>query len=171
MIQQTPWFERKFDFSFSVGYFPVILERLRGTIPHLENLLNDIPEQSLSSKIEEKWSVKEQIGHLYDLEPLWYDRIEDFIKGKKFLREADLSNRKTDEANHNKKTLSRLLQMFSSERNKLIERVKNINETTAALTSVHPRLHKPMRMIDLLFFVAEHDDHHLAVIRTLISAT
>jgi predicted short-subunit dehydrogenase-like oxidoreductase (DUF2520 family) len=30
-------------------------------------------------------------------------------------------------------------------------------------TSLHPRLKRPMRLIDLCFFVAEHDDHHLAI--------
>ena len=170
MIQQTPWFERKFDFNFPIGYFPVLLERLRGTLPQLEDLLKNIPEEILLSKIGQKWSVKEQLGHLYDLEILWYDRFEDFMNGKEILREADLTNRKTDEANHNKKTLHQLLQLFFYERNKLVERIKNIDEATAVFTSIHPRLKKPMRLIDLLFFVAEHDDHHLAVIRTLINA-
>ncbi len=30
---------------------------------------------------------------------------------------------------------------------------------------VHPRLKQPMSMVDLFFFIAEHDDHHLARIR------
>jgi hypothetical protein len=41
---------------------------------------------------------------LYDLEQLWYGRIEDFLSGEKTLRAADLSNTKTHEANHNKKS-------------------------------------------------------------------
>jgi hypothetical protein len=31
----------------------------------------------------------------------------------------------------------------------------------------HPRLGKPMRLIDLVLFVAEHDEHHLARITQL----
>jgi len=31
-------------------------------------------------------------------------------------------------------------------------------------SAFHPRLKKPMRIIDLAFFVAEHDDYHLAKI-------
>jgi hypothetical protein len=34
-------------------------------------------------------------------------------------------------------------------------------------SSLHPRLMKPMKIIDLAFFVAEHDDHHLAQITFL----
>jgi hypothetical protein len=35
----------------------------------------------------------------------------------------------------------------------------------AARTAVHPRLKISMRLVDLCYFVAVHDDHHLAVIR------
>jgi hypothetical protein len=35
-------------------------------------------------------------------------------------------------------------------------------------TAVHPRLQMPMRLVDWAYFVAEHDDHHLARIRELI---
>jgi len=29
-------------------------------------------------------------------------------------------------------------------------------------TALHPRLQQPMRVLDMAFFTAEHDDHHLA---------
>ncbi len=31
-----------------------------------------------------------------------------------------------------------------------------------ATNTLHPRLQQPMSAVDLAFFVAEHDDHHLA---------
>lgn len=34
-------------------------------------------------------------------------------------------------------------------------------------TAAHPRLGQPMSVVDLCFFVAEHDDHHLATITEL----
>ena len=37
-----------------------------------------------------------------------------------------------------------------------------------ARTSLHPRLKQPMRLADHLYFVAEHDDHHVAKIWELI---
>ena len=33
----------------------------------------------------------------------------------------------------------------------------------------HPRLDRPMRVIDLAIFAAEHDDHHLARITELLA--
>jgi hypothetical protein len=35
---------------------------------------------------------------------------------------------------------------------------------------LHPRLKQPMRLVDHLYFVAEHDDHHLATIREMMEA-
>ena len=168
MITQTPWFERKFDFNFPIGLLPIILERLRGTVSQLEASIKNIPEQQLVLKKDGKWSVKEVIGHLYDLEELWQGRIDDFLAHREVLRAADLKNTKTHEAGHNSRTVEALLQQFITERKKLIERVKNIDEATAAIVALHPRLQTPMRLIDSLFFVAEHDDHELGKIRRLI---
>ena len=171
MIQQTLWTERKFEFNFTVGLFPVILERLKGTLPRLETIVRNKSEQELSYKSSGAWSIKEQIGHLYDVEELWYGRIEDFLSGKESLRAADMTNAKTRKADHNKKNIEELLQQFSSARNKLIEKVEQIDERTASITSLHPRLQKPMRLIDSLFFVAEHDDHHVAKIRERLASS
>ncbi|HEV8286425.1 MAG TPA: DinB family protein [Chitinophagaceae bacterium] len=170
MIEQIPWVERKFEFNFPVGLFPAIVERLRGTLPRIGAMIKNEEEEKLSKKINGKWSIKEQIGHLYDLEELWYGRVEDFLAGKQTLRVADMSNTKTTNAGHNKKNIEQLLEQFSSARNKLLEKVRDIDERTASLTAIHPRLQIPMRLIDSLFFIAEHDDHHLVKIRELLSS-
>jgi uncharacterized damage-inducible protein DinB len=168
MITQTPWIERKFEFNFPIGLFPVIIERLRGTSPHIQDIIKHKAEEELSQKVEGAWSVKEQVGHLYDLEELWYGRLEDFLSGKKTLRAADMANTKTHNADHNKKKIEKLLDQFSTARNKLIEKVLNVDGGVASLTALHPRLQQPMRLIDALFFVAEHDDHHLTKIREIL---
>jgi len=170
MITQTPWIERKFEFNFPVGLFPVIVERLRGTLLQLESTIKDIPDEKLSVKKDGKWSVKEVVGHLFDLEELWNGRINDFLEHKQTLRAADMSNAKTTAANHNSKPIDELLKQFIDARNKLITRVKDLDEATASLTALHPRLQTPMRLIDSLYFVAEHDDHELTKIRRLIQA-
>jgi hypothetical protein len=52
----------------------------------------------------------------------------------------------------------------------LIERLKTIETALFSRTLLHPRLKQPMRLVDHLFFAAEHDDHHLAKIWELIVA-
>lgn len=168
MITQTPWIERKFEFNFPVGLFQVVIERLRGTIAQLEATVKNLPEEKLAKKADGKWSVKEVIGHLYDIEELWSGRVDDFLDHKETLRAADMTNAKTTAANHNLKTTTDLLRQFAEARNKLIDRVKDFDEITASISALHPRLQTPMRLIDSLFFVAEHDDHELTKIRRLI---
>jgi len=86
MITQTPWFERKFDLNFPVGLFPVIVVRLEGALPRVAAMTKGMDEKVLTRKPDNEWSVKEQVGHLYDLEELWYGRIDDFLSGQEVLR-------------------------------------------------------------------------------------
>jgi hypothetical protein len=50
------------------------------------------------------------------MEPLWLERVEDFLAQREDLTVADLTNRKTHEANHNAAALSALLAGFQSAR-------------------------------------------------------
>ena len=168
MITVTPWTERKFNFDYPIGLYPVIIERLRGTLPRLRSLVKDIPSEKLNYKKDGKWSVKEVIGHLADIESLWSARIDDFLAGKETLRAADMTNQRTHDAHHNEKNTAALLQEFQQVREQLIKKVESFDESTAGITALHPRLQKPMRLIDSLFFAAEHDDHELNKIRSLL---
>lgn len=167
MMQQTPWFERQFNFDFPLSNFPVIFSRLEGSIFRLQCILATADEEACSQS-RNGWSVKEHLGHLTDLEDLWWKRLQDFLDGKAELTAADLSNTKTHEARHNEKTLEQLMQAFIAERQKILESIYGFDRGTLGLTSVHPRLQQPMRLIDALFFVAEHDDHHIAKISGLL---
>jgi uncharacterized damage-inducible protein DinB len=169
MILQTPWIERKFEFNFPAGLFPVIVERIRGTIYRIEKISRDLPDEKLSLKINNEWSLKEQLGHLYDLEELWYGRLEDFLAGAKTLRAADMTNAKTHFSNHNSKPYEELFLKFVNARMRLIEKVEYFDESKVLLTALHPRLQIPMRLIDSVFFVAEHDDHHITKMHSLIT--
>ena len=116
----------------------------------------------------DKWSIQEQAGHLLDLEPLGMNRLDDFEAGREMLVAADMENRKTHEANHNAKTIENILAQFRRERRAFVERLDAYNEEFVQRTALHPRLKAKIRVIDLVFFIAEHDDHHLARISELI---
>lgn len=167
MIPQTPWFQRSFHFDFPVGIFPIIFSRLEGSIFRLYSLLSNADDE-LCSHNPNGWSVKEHVGHLYDMEELWWKRVQDFHQNKAVLMVADLNNTKTKEAGHNEKTLERLLEQFTIERQKILETVYGFDEELLSRISVHPRLNQSMRLIDSLYFVAEHDDHHISAISTLL---
>ena len=49
---------------------PNILELLSGTPARVEEKIHSIDADYYDIKLEDKWSIKENIGHLSDLEPL-----------------------------------------------------------------------------------------------------
>jgi len=167
MIRQTPWFERQFNFDFPVTNFPVIFSRLEGSLFRLQAILMNVDDEACSHN-QDGWSVKEHVGHLYDLEDLWWKRLQDFLDRKELLSPADLTNTRTKEAGHNEKTLEQLMHQFTIERQRTLETIYAFDSGTLGLLSVHPRLQQPMRLIDFLYFVAEHDDHHIAAISALL---
>ncbi len=164
------WFERRFDFSFPVELFPNLCARLRGTPARLEELLRDVPRNTLTGGTHEQWSAQEQAGHLADMEPLWLARVNDYVASRNELTPADLSNRKTHEANHNARGLDQILAEFRAARENLLKTVPDLDKAVHARSIPHPRLKVPMRLVDHLYFVAEHDDHHLARIWELINS-
>jgi len=163
------WFGRKFEFSFPVEQYPNLVVRLRGTPVRLEEMLRGVHREVLVRKpAADKWSAQEHAGHLLDLEPLWLARVADFAAGGAELTAADLSNRKTHEAGHNAQALERILAEFRSARLGLVNRVQEFQPDVFARSMLHPRLKQPMRLVDHLYFAAEHDDHHLAIIWEMI---
>ncbi len=167
MPGKQPWFERKFDFTYSVERYPDIIERLRGTPVRVEELIQPIPLESLTRRDADTWSIQENVGHLLDLEPLWTGRLDDFQSGKETLREADLTNRKTHQANHNSAAIDVLTGFFRAARHRFVDALEALDDNAFSQTALHPRLKTPMRLVDLCLFTADHDDYHLARITAL----
>lgn len=70
----------------------------------------------------------------------------------------------TDKSDFNSTELEKLLRDFESERGKTLELLSSLLPDDLTKTSMHPRLSQPMRVIDLMYFVAEHDQHHFDTI-------
>lgn len=162
------WFDRNFNFSFGTEKYAGIRQRLKQAPDILKDLLRNIPEQILVQKPAGKWSVKEHTGHLSVLEPIWRIRWQDILDKKPMLTTADLNNTATSTAGFNDNDISSLLERFVQERNTTLSFLDSIDPQNESQTSLHPRLQQPMRIIDLALFVAEHDDHHISVIRGMI---
>jgi uncharacterized damage-inducible protein DinB len=168
-MSQIRWFDRTFNFG-QQNIFPSIIERLWGSPILYEYKTLFIPESILNVQYMGEWSILENIGHIIDLEPLWLGRLQDVLEEKEYLRDADLSNTKTHEANHNSRSLEDLIEEFHSNRANLMDQIQHLTEEQIFASAKHPRLDVPMRIMDLFLFVAEHDDHHLARISYLIKA-
>jgi len=155
------WTDRHFTFNLPEELFPVVIERLRGAPARIEDKVRSLPASLLTRRAGEAWSIQEHIGHLLDLDELHAGRLDDFLAGAAELRAADMTNRKTHEAGHNGRAIEDLLREFRRERESFVARLDGWDPALVSLTALHPRLRKPMRVIDMAFFTAEHDDHHL----------
>jgi hypothetical protein len=167
MVDRVEWIKRQFSFELPVGMYANVVERVRGTPARLEDLVRGLPMEILTRRDGDKWSIQEQAGHLLDLEPLGMKRLDDYEAGRDTLHAADMSNRRTHEANHNADTIENILAAFRRERTEFVARLDAYDEAFVQRLSLHPRLQIHIRPVDLAFFVAEHDDHHLARISEL----
>lgn len=167
-MQQRLWIERTFELGIPADHLPEIVERLRGTPARIEDRLRGIPPELLTSTAQGGWSIQTHVGHLIDLEPLWYRRYEELVNQVATLTAADMSNQRTNEADYDSRRFQDILAEFRFARMRFVAALENLADADLQKSSHHPRLNKAMRLTDLAFFAAEHDDHHLATITHIL---
>jgi RimJ/RimL family protein N-acetyltransferase/uncharacterized damage-inducible protein DinB len=171
IVQRQPWIERRFTFDLPPSLLPNVIERLRGTAARIEERLAGMSAEHLTRRHDDSWSIQENVGHLIEVETLWQGRLDDYDAGVTVLRPADMENQRTFAADYNGRDLNDVLCEFRTRRAKFVARLEQLDQTGAARSAHHPRLDRPMRVIDLALFAAEHDDHHLARITELLASS
>jgi hypothetical protein len=163
MAAPADWASRKFSFDFPSAVYPSILMRLRGTPVRLEELLHSAGEDQVRQRpAEGKWSPLERAGHLIHTEELWEKRLGEYQAGVETLTPADMSNAATFAADYNSQPLDTVLSEFRRVREGFLAKLDALSPELFGRTALHPRLKVPMRLVDGLYFSAEHDDHELA---------
>jgi len=162
------WVKRKFNFDLTAEMYMPLVERVRGTPARIEDRVKHLSSQILTKKMDDEiWSIQENIGHLLSLESLWATRLDQFLKGLPELLAWEETNSSTRESDYNSKSIDQIISDFRLTRQKLVDRLDALPDEVVERVSHHPRLKTPMRTIDLVYFVAEHDDFHLAQITRL----
>jgi uncharacterized damage-inducible protein DinB len=161
-----PWIERRFTFDFPVGKYPDLVERMRGLPARAEDRVRGLTRKQLTWS-DGGWSIQANLGHLLSLEALFDGRIEDFLAGKPELRAADMENRATHEARYDEREVGSILVELRAARMRQVARLAELKEADFARVSVHPRLKQPLRLVDAVCFVCEHDDYHMARVAEL----
>jgi uncharacterized damage-inducible protein DinB len=169
MITPQPWLDWTFDFSLPVGRVPSVLERLRGTPARLEDRLRDVPFRVVGAHVDNTWSIQETVGHLVHTDALWMTRLDDFEAGTDVLEAANFDRSEVDDRGYDHIQLVNILAAFRAARMRLVARIESLDPALHERRALHPRLNQQIRIIDLMLFAADHDDHHLARITTLLS--
>ena len=163
-MARQKWTDHVFPLGIDTGWSDNIRTRLADVTIRLRHHCNNLSDEQLSNQPAGKWSIKEHVGHLIDLESLHTKRLHEFDKMQAKLSAADMSNAKTEASDHRLRSIGDLISEFSEVRKGFLRLLEQLSEDSLKHQAMHPRLLKKMRPVDLLFFTAEHDDHHIATI-------
>ncbi len=158
-----PWFERNLVFGLPKEMLPFYLERLEGTMIRLEHKVKDATDAMLSERPDNKWSIKQNIGHLAEVDEVANKRIDQMVAGVPVMAPAVF-----EPQDYGTWPMETVLSFFRKNRLANLTKYKNLSEEELLKPSIHPRLKVPMTPVDLAWFDAEHDDHHLVRISEII---
>jgi hypothetical protein len=164
----TPWQERQLPFGRGVDELPVLLERLLGTAARLSDLTSHEPLERLSLRRQGSWSVLEHIGHLTHLQDRFDERVDDFEAQRPCLCSIDLKDQDSILSGYTARALGDVLEEFRLKRAYFVERVQALDPGALRHSAQHPCRGQRMTLVDMVLYLAEHDDHHLVVIRRLL---
>src|SRR5438046_2132236 len=103
------WVDKEFELGLPLEDLPSLVEQLRAVPAEVEHAIAGAHPEVLTAQPDGAWSVKQHVGHLADLEELHDGRFDDFEARLDALRPADMTNRKTEEGNHNEADIDDLL--------------------------------------------------------------
>lgn len=165
-MKKIDWFERQFTFGSPAGMLPFYLERLDGTAARIEKKVAGIADEMLSRKLDGKWSVKENIAHLAEVDEIALKRIDEMRLGISPMSPAVIQPGK----DYNAMPIGDIILFFRTTRKKNLDKYKSLTDEELAKPSLHPRLKVQMTPVDLAWFDAEHDDHHLVRVTEILLA-
>ena len=96
--------------QFTIVMIENQVNALLDNILTLKNLISNISEDKAELKPDQKWSVKEHVGHLLTIESLWIARLDDFAMGKATLRPWNGTNADTEAGEFNKQRLAKIFE-------------------------------------------------------------
>jgi hypothetical protein len=165
-MKKIEWFERQFTFGLPKGLLLFHLERLEGTLSRIEKKVAGVSDEVLSNKFDGKWSIKENIAHLAEVDEIALKRIDEMKSGISPMTPAVIQPGK----NYNEQPMSAIINFFAETRRKNLEKYKGLTDEDLSKASLHPRLKVMMNPVDLAWFDAEHDDHHLVRVSEILKA-
>lgn len=164
-MEKLAWFDRKFNFGHPIEMLPYFQERLAGTAARLEHKLRGVSDEILRHQPEGKWSIKQNIGHLAEVNEIALIRLNEIARGISPMSPAVFETRQ----DYNSQPLRDVIRYFTSRRTRSLFRYQSLSDSDLSRSSLHPRLRVSMTPVDLAYFDAEHDDHHLLRITEILA--
>lgn len=163
-MKRLDWIERTFNFGVPKGLLPFHLERLEGTIYRLEHKVKGVEDKVLSERYNDKWSIKQNIGHLAEVDQVNNRRIDEILAGVPVLSPAIF-----EPQDYNPWPIEKVVDFFRDVRMANIMKYRGLSDIHLTKGSLHPRMKVMITPVDLSLFDAEHDDHHLLKISDILA--
>ncbi|WAT79225.1 DinB family protein [Bacillus safensis] len=146
-----------------------IITSLQESMSELEKLVEACDDNTLDQSLgEEKWSIKQLAGHLYDTEEVWSERIEQAISDdhKPFQSyDPEIYVRERAYEWYNAEEIKALIKRMKERRNNTLRLLeKDIWEQFG----LHPE-EGLMTVQRLAETIALHEQHHLDQIKVIMS--
>jgi uncharacterized damage-inducible protein DinB len=164
------WISRQWEFGQTAEDALDSLQLLSGTAEKMHALVHRSDPEKLRQRVDDKWSVNEHAGHLLTMESLWIARLDDFVLGRPTLRPWNGTNADTEAAEFNRQRLGKIISDFAEIRASHLQLLEKFRPAFLSMQAYHERLNRTMTLADHLYFMAEHDRHHLSTIEKLIGS-
>ena len=137
-----------------------IIRTLQKTPEIILPLIKEVPEENLKRRPEPgKWSVHEHVCHLAEVHDLFFKRLDLMLNEENPVIKPYLPDKDFDEDALLKLDFEECLRRFISDREKLIERIRNLTEEEWKKTAAHDE-YSHYSVFIMLRHVAFHDMLH-----------
>lgn len=157
------------NYGRSLDELPVLLERVQGTTARLSHLLSRQPTEKLLHRAEGKWCAMEHLGHLLTLQDRFEPRVDDFEQRRPKLCDISLHDQAPIIQGQRLRMLGDVLEEFRLKRRAFANRIEHMHRRSLEHLAYHPCQDRTMRPMDMLLWIAEHDDHHLATMGSILN--
>ncbi|MBL7963228.1 MAG: DinB family protein [Flavobacteriales bacterium] len=169
-MRPAPWHTRSLPNGLGMEQLPVLLARVRGTPVRMQEVLRSVRPEQLALHRSGEWGVLEHLAHLTHLQDRLMARVDDLEARRPDLCPIDLADQVSVLTHVHTRHPGDVLEEFRLRRLAFVQRVQRMPDAVLAHVARHPCGERPTRVIDMLLWVAEHDDHHLAHIHHLLGA-
>ena len=144
-----------------------ILAELEKNADHLREIVDRIPEPLISERLEaDKWSVKEILCHLVDIQNVGTARIGRMLKETDPVIEIYDEERENRERKHQHANVSDAAAVFLSTRGALISELKNRHDEDWQRTGQHPEQER-FTIEFILNDMLDHENKHFEQIAAM----
>lgn len=166
-MKLIPWSQRRLEFNKGVEDLPFLLERMAGTPARVAALFRELSMESMTLRVHDDLSVLDRVAQMLYLDIRFQDRVDDLLARRPRLCEIAFADEGTLRAAQRDRDIGDMLEEFRLRRSSLVHRFNALDTSTISFKAMHPCQKRPMGVVDMALWIAEHDDHILAESRQM----